>query len=458
MKIHTNAKILVMLSLCIVRILCAGTVAFVHVAVLPMDGEHVWQDQTVIVAGERILAVGPATVVRVPADASVINGGGSFLIPGLCDMHVHFAIPAEDSKFEASNRVYALQLLANGITTVRNMRGFVELLEFRGRTESGDVIGPEVYTTGPGNNSTFDVAPYDRKLITEADAIRAVHIDKAAGFDAIKVYGGLSAIPYRALMAEARRASMPVYGHVPYAVGLTEVLEQRQASIEHLTGYLEALNEPDSSHVLGSNNILAVDSLHEYSEDRLRDVGTATRLAGVWNCPTLVFLAAFGERCEGLRVIDFTVQPDCKGPNVSHFARSAMRALHQNGARILAGTDAEGTYVAHGISLHEELENIVAAGYSPYEALEAATSGPAEFLNRQRDSGTITAGKLANLVLLRFNPLSDIRNTNQRVGIMIRGRWYRQQQLDNWLAQALTHTRQPRFSRTSWRLDTPFFR
>ena len=116
-----------------------------------------------------------------------------------------------------------------------------------------------------------------------------------------------------------------------------------------------------------------------------------------------------------------------------------MRALHENGARILAGTDAEGTYVAHGISLHEELENIVAAGYSPYEALEAATSGPAEFLNRQQDSGTIAVGKLANLVLLKVNPLSDIRNTRQRVGVMIRGRWYLEEQLEDWLKQIRAH-------------------
>ena len=209
-------------------------------------------------AGERIVTIGPAKNVRVPPDASVINGAGSFLIPGLCDMHVHFAIPAVDSGFEASNRVYALQLLANGITTVRNMRGFAELLEFRRRTMSGDILGPEIYTTGPGNNSTLDITPYDRKLDTAAQAIRAVQLDKAAGFDAIKVYGGLSAIPYRALMAEARRVSMPVYGHVPYAVGLTEVLEQRQASIEHLTGYLEAINEPDSTRILKTKALPAL--------------------------------------------------------------------------------------------------------------------------------------------------------------------------------------------------------
>lgn len=286
-----------------------------------------------------------------------------------------------------------------------------------------------------------DAAPYDRKLVTEADAIRAVHLDKAEGFDAMKVFGGLSAIPYRALMAEARRASMPVYGHVPYAVGLSGVLEQRQASIEHLTGYLEALNEPDSSRILKTKTLPAP-GWHEYSELRLHDIGTATRLAGVWNCPTLVFLTAFGERCSQFRFINLTPSLACPDPPpLSHFASSVMRALHENGARILAGTDAEGTYVVHGISLHEELENLVAAGYSPYEALEAATSGPAEFLHRQQDSGTIAVGKFANLVLLQLNPLLDIRQTNRRIGVMIRGRWYTQQQLDTWLAQSQSLSR-----------------
>ncbi len=186
-------------------------------------------------------------------------------------------------------------------------------------------------------------------------------------------------------------------------MGLPEVLAEHQTSIEHLTGYLEALNEPDPRGILRRKIVIAAPPFHEYSADQLRDVASATRIAGVWNCPTLVFLAAFGERCERFGFITFTLPPTLNSiPEVSHFASSVMRALHENGARILAGTDAEGTYVAHGISLHEELEDIVATGYSPYEALEAATSGPAEFLNRQQDSGTITAGKFANLVLMQF--------------------------------------------------------
>lgn len=429
-----------LLGLCLGHIVCAETIAIVHVAVVPMDGEHVLPDQTVVVRGERILAIGPASGLAVPANARVIHGEGRFLIPGLCDMHVHFAIPAVDSEFDASNRFYALQFLANGVTTVRNMRGFTALLEFRRRTLSGDIIGPEIYTTGLGNNSDLDITPYDRKLDTGADAIQAVQADKNAGFDAIKVYGGLAAVPYRALMAEARRLSIPVYGHVPHVVGLAEVLDQRQASIEHLTGYLEALNQSGSWRILRTSEFSDAGAFPVYSVERLRDVASATRIAGVWNCPTLVFLAAFGERCGSLRFIKFTGPPNYDN-KLAHFASSIMTALHRNGARILAGTDADGTYVAHGISIHEELENIVAAGYSPYEALEAATSGPAEFLNRERDTGTISVGKLANLVLLRLNPLSDIRNTKSCAGLMIRGRWYSERQLNVWLTDALARRR-----------------
>ena len=185
-----------MLCLCVCHSLCAETFAFVHVAVVPMDGEHVQLDQTVIVAGERIQAIGPAANVKVPDHAKVIDGAGGLLIPGLCDMHVHFAIPAVDPRFDDSNRVYALQLLASGITTVRNMRGFKELLEFRRRTLSGDVIGPEIYTTGPGSNSCLTLLRMIGSSIQRRQAIEAVQADKAAGFDAVKVYGGLAAIPY----------------------------------------------------------------------------------------------------------------------------------------------------------------------------------------------------------------------------------------------------------------------
>ena len=104
--------------------------------------------------------------------------------------------------------------------------------------------------------------------------------------------------------------------------------------------------------------------------------------------------------------------------------------MHENGARLLVGTDADGTYVVHGPSIHDELSLLVAAGLTPYEALRAATANAAEFLGKDGEFGTIAAGKVANLILLAGDPLVDIGNANRQIGVMVRGRWFTRQDIN----------------------------
>jgi imidazolonepropionase-like amidohydrolase len=441
----TKVKLgMLLLAGCLAR---GQDVAFVHVTVIPMDRDRALTDQTVLVTGDRIRTMGPSAEVVIGAETKRIDSRGMFLIPGLCDMHVHFSLPAVlPQSYEALNEKFALQMVANGITTVRNMRGFPELLKLRAAIDSGAVIGPQIYSTGPGNNGGSDVWPFDRKIETAREAQDAVAQDKKDGFDGIKIYGGLSATAYRHLAQAARNAGLPVYGHVPYAVGLRGVLDERQDSIEHLTGYLEALQ---SSAVRKMTETMLPVLHHSggYDAGTLRSVAEATLQAGTWNCPTLIWLQSFNTRwqpipvtlrlsgplwnesAQGWREIDGITDPATSGWQNDRFPMAVVEALHEAGARLLVGTDAEGTYVAHGESIHEELALFVAAGLTPYEALRAGTRDAAEFLGKESDFGTIAPGKLANLVLLAGDPRVDIGNTRRRIGVMVRGRWFTQQEL-----------------------------
>jgi imidazolonepropionase-like amidohydrolase len=422
----------------------AENLAFQHVSVIPMDRERVLTDQTVLIAGSRIVEVASSDSIVIPTGARIIDGHGAFLIPGLSDMHVHFAIPALHADYDSLNRKWALELIANGVTTVRNMRGFPELLDVRREVEAGRLIGPRIFSTGPGNNSGGCAWPIDRRVNTPTDAQKAVSRDKADGFDAMKVFTGLSADAYRSLAAEARAAGLPLYGHVPDAVGLEGVLDEHQDSIEHLSGYLKAINSAECEAGQASLNGKSVSNSRSYNPARLRAIAQKTRDSRTWNCPTLVLLQAFGKQWKGLpcataglfvpsvwrsekiRAAKLRNDPE----DLPHFAITVIRMLHQAGARVVVGTDADGTYVAHGSSIYQELINLVSAGYSPFEALRASTADAAELLRKQREFGTVEAGKLADLILLRGNPLADIRNTERRIGVVVRGRWYSQQALE----------------------------
>jgi hypothetical protein len=239
-------------------------IAFVDVTVVPMDRERLLEHQTVVVTDGRIAAMGPARTTKLPKEARRLDGRGKFLMPGLADMHVHMnrgpdgALTYDD---------YATLFLANGVTTVRCMWGTPAILAYRKTVDQGSVIGPRIYTTGPLTDGRPPVWPGSRVVETIAQAEEVVASDKRAGYDAIKVYDKRLPEVYQALVSTARKIGLPVYGHVPNRVGLAQVLDARQDSIEHVGGYLEALDRNESPDALIS----------------------ATRNAGTWNCVTLVF-------------------------------------------------------------------------------------------------------------------------------------------------------------------------
>lgn len=452
MRFATGILIGALLTLVRTPAAAQEAVAITHVSVIPMDRERVLADQTVLVRGGRIVAVGPAASVQVPADARRVDGAGKWLIPGLMDMHAHLlsdgAVP--DSVAPDELRI----MLANGVTTARLMIGTPEQLPLRARVASGEIPGPTLFLASPQFAGRRYGEPYFNGVVvaTPEQARAAVRQVADEGYDFIKLTLFISLPVYEAIVDEAARRGIKVIGHVDPQVGLARALAAGQ-QIEHLAMYFEAALR-DGAPMTGSVSDYFVyraanwESVDWLDDAKLDSLGRATAAAGVWSTPTLTFFKlAFGtgQPDEVIQARpDYAVLPDSlrrqmvagrdyywrNPPSAERRARYVearnriVRAIHQAGGRILAGSDSPELFLVYGWSLHRELESLVEAGLPPFAALEAATRNPAEWLGTLAESGTVEPGKRADLVLLDADPLADIRNTQRIAGVMRAGRWH----------------------------------
>lgn len=464
MMIKSLGKFLVLLSILVFRLEAQESpVAFVNVAVVPMDKDQIQTSQTVLVAKGRIAQIGPVESVKVPRDARRIDGRGKFLMPGLADMHVHLirsplpenpppsangssrksTRPASASSENAQeNRALGLLFVANGITTVRNMWGNRAIDSFAKDVELGRALGPHIYSTGPITDGSPPMWEGSRSVETPEQADQAVRSDKQAGYIAVKVYSWLSQDAYNAIVSAARREGLPVVGHVPTSVTLSGAIAARQDSIEHLTGFLEAL-QPEGSF---ATHKPASKMLQDADLSKLPALVQETRAQNVWNCPTLVVYNL--PRTDALWLDEKSFLPSTlmeryakmyparaggTDPTGTQQAKAIyiaiLAALHKGGVHLLLGTDAPKPGTLPGFSLHEELENFVAAGMTPFEAIRAGTADAAIFLHQENEFGVIKVGRRADLVLLDANPLSDVKNVSKRVGVAVNGLWFPEERL-----------------------------
>ena len=406
--------------------------AFIDVNVVPLDSERVLAGQTVLTQGGTILAVGPQASTAVPAGARVIDGRGKYLLPGLADMHAHIA-GEED----------LMLYLSRGITTVRNMWGAPIHLAYRERVRKGELVGPSIVTAGPIVDG--DPPAHDGSLVirTEDDADRAVALHVKMGYDFVKAYSRLSLPAYLRLVTAAKRAGLPVAGHVPRAVGLPGIIDAREDAVEHLTGFLEAL-QAEYSPVRGKfDRASEAKKIDFVDEARLPALAGAMHDHGVWSCPTLSVLHEMGPGEAQLRFqrpetkyvapLFLSLWQPGKEPSPETVARGERTnalndritlALRDAGARLLVGTDTGNPFIVPGFSVHEELGRLVHAGLTPYQALRAATRDAAEFLGRASEVGVVAPGQRADLLLVTGNPLVDIARTGHIAGVMARGRWF----------------------------------
>ena len=418
-----------------------STLAFTHVTVIPMDEERVLTDQTVLVKEGRIVAMGLSFAIIVPDGATVINAEGKYMIPTLSDMHIHLEgdawnllLPPElkEPKDAPDFSDILFLYLANGITTVEIMSALPEHIELREEIKRGELLGSRLILSrmldGPDKAWPPPISTWVRNPQEAQEAVADAHNQ---GYDRIKAYSFLSKAAYDALLNTAKDLNMGVDGHVPLALSVEQVVAAGQNAIVH--------SEELMKFAKGN-----------YSEEQIAYYAKLVAESNTWVTPTLstsnsiVSLLADPEKEMSLPESEY-MGPMAKGiwsfmnttlyqtipeeykPGINEgyesFQRPFTYAFHKAGGKILTGTDALLPGIAHGFSIHKELEELVAVGITPFEALKASTTNPFEFLGELDNAGTVELGKASNLLLLEENPLEAISNTRKIFGVLVKDRW-----------------------------------
>lgn len=395
--------------------------ALTNVTVIDTAGGPAQPNMVVLVTGSRITAVG--RTLTLPAGAHVVDAKGKYMIPGLWDMHVHFT----------HNRDGMTALfIANGVTSVRDMGGDLDLIDaIRAKVNNGQIVGPHIIRAGPfleGPGHTWH--PESSRIIVnnEAEARRAVATLKARGVDFIKMHGGVSLEVLRAIVDEAKKQGLMVVGHP--TVAPADVSDAGQIDIEH----------------------------HVMSGDPAADKALMAKFLknGTWIAPTMISTINGQNPINDtrLRYIPRTVlakwdenwpvkkrTPDEVAAARKERATKAVgeaRQLAAAGVPLLAGTDTGFRDLFPGFSLHDELALMVQAGMTPLQALQTATLNPAKFLGTLNSEGTIAPGQRADLVLLNGNPLDDINQVRNISDVVVAGHYLSRSDLDKLLTQAET--------------------
>ena len=412
-------------------------IAFTNVTVIPMDRDRSLSDQTVVVRGDRIVAMGRSADTTVPDGATRIDGRGKFLMPGMAEMHAH--IPGGKAPDELMHRVLAL-FVANGVTTIRGMLGDPRHLPLRAAVAKGDMLGPTIYTSGPSFNGNTATSP--------EVATKMVQDQKAAGYDLLKVHPGVPRAAFDAMAATANKLGIPFSGHVPADVGLERALSAKYHSIDHIDGYFEYAVRPGAPVDLKDAGFFGANLTPQLDPERLKRAVAETKKAGVWIVPTQGLLEIFmspatpdqmrgspGVEYIPTQVVDgwvkqrqsFITQPGFSKETSERFMaerRKLLKALHDAGVDIAMGSDAIQTFSVPGFSIHNEMGAMVRSGLTPYQVYVTGSRNVARFFNREKEAGGVEVGKIADLVLVDANPLTDVANFARQTGTMVRGRWY----------------------------------
>jgi imidazolonepropionase-like amidohydrolase len=450
-------------------------IAFTHVTVIDPASATVYPDSTVIVNHSKIDVVGPSSTTPIPPGAQIIDAAGKFLLPGLVDMHIHLTGAGEPT----GSREFIFPLLvANGITTVRDMGGQISFLkQLRKEVDSHKRLGPRIFFTGPyfdGDPPSFQPAIVIRDY---PEATRAVAQLKSDGVDFIKVQSRLQPQGFFSIARASHENGMRFVGHVPDSISSAAASDAGQASIEHLTGVLLSCSSREdelrqrqlASSPLNGTLTQSQERMRAWQENLLTSYSeqkaaalfkkfAENRTAQVPTLPLLLHLAFLTPETNRTsdpqmkyipgnlrttwaqgRLESLANQTEADVILRKQFALKSLALvndMYHSGVSLMAGTDSAAPNVFPGFSLHEDVWYMVQAGLSPMQALQAATSTPARFLGFANQQGAIASGQRADLLLLDANPLDEIHNTQKIRAVVLNGKFLDRAALDELLTNA----------------------
>lgn len=450
--------------------------AITNVSIIHVDEGTIEPGMSIIITGNRITAIGSVNEINVPDEATLIDGTGKYLIPGLWDMHMHnvndvyevapWDFHEPDPQDIEQREIYMPIYLAFGVTGTRELSGGLASVELRNRIESGEILGPHMVVGSPLLDGPHPLFP-EAAVIAIEGTEHAAHVVTelhSQGFDFLKPYSLLPAESYRALHERARELGMDVAGEVPIGISLWEAAKLGQRTVEHLTGVEFACSRREEelrAHYVSrlrsfnadtsSEDALDIWNRSEWEPFESLDPERCSKLYahlvehGTWVVPTLIIQKMISHTDDSLLAnnpnlrytwpIDLEDMADELDPErrlrpIHDYRMHIIDELFNAGVGILAGSDIPGGY-----TLHQELELFVESGLTPLQALRTATINPTRFLGRDHEFGSIAQGMIADLVLLNENPLNDIRNTQRIEAVIFQGHLLDRPHLDRILQQ-----------------------
>lgn len=419
---------------------------FRNISVIPMDQERVLEKQDVLVSEGKIVAIGETGNVPYNDDATVIDGTGKFLLPGLAEMHAH--VPPVDD-IEPMKEVLSL-FLANGVTTIRGMLGHPRHLELREKINSGEIPGPHFYTTGPSFNGNT--------VKTAEEGAQKVRDQKAAGYDYLKLHPGLTPETFGAIATTANEVGIPFVGHVSFDVGIQRAIDAGYSSIDHMDGFVEALVPNIEKIGEEGNGLFGIYSSPMADTTRIPQIIQGLKEHNIWMVPTQALAERWMSPVEGSVFLNAPEMKYMKQETLDNWGnaksslladkrfdsqkvenyielrRKLIRHCQEAGVGILLGSDAPQIFNVPGFSVHHELKYLVDAGLTPYEALQTGTSNVAKYLGKD-NAGVIQAGAVSDMVVLNANPLEDISNTTSIESVMIGEKYLPRDSLNSMLSK-----------------------
>ena len=393
----------------------ASVTAIVGGRLIDGTGKPVVENSVVILKDGKIAAAGPAASTAVPQGAQIVDAHGKSVLPGLWEMHAHF----EQVEW---GPIY----LATGVTTARdvgNEREFI--VAARDAIAAGQGIGPKLVMAGVVDGS----GPFSLGVIrvdTPEQAREQVQKYKAAGFQQIKIYSSVKPEILKVVTAEAHRLGMTVTGHIPFGMNAIQGIEDGMDQINHVEYLTRVMVDPKSQTIdPDAPNVKKVIKLllehHIVVDDTLALMEVILHpldhpLSGFE--PGILRVAP--ELKEGLETMGAPPPKAEQSAATFRAMEATVRLLHQAGVPIVAGTD----QAVPGFSLDREIELYVQAGFTPMEAIQAATLVPARAMGMEKESGTIEVGKRADVILVDGNPLENISDIRKVSAVFAAGKMY----------------------------------
>jgi imidazolonepropionase-like amidohydrolase len=388
--------------------------AIVHGRIIDGNGGTPIEDGVVLVQGKRIAAVGPASTVRIPKDARVIDATGKSVLPGLADMHVHLFGGWDSANADMLGyRRYLNTLLYAGNTTVLDLGNSLPYIQqLRQEVSAGRLAGPTIRMAGPaidGANPSWP--PFSMALSSAAQIPVYLRQLKAAQVDFVKGYAGLSDQQLSALVKDSDAQSLRVLVDVGSRNGTAAVAATGVFGFAHV-GVVPLTDETVS--IMRDHKTVSITTLTVYesnSRRRLADLGflRAPLLAQTMPPQFVTELTAYASRPLSAEERAFA---DKWGARLRVAMANAKR-LSADGFLLVAGTDVPGPGIYYGEALHRELELLVEAGLTPLQALSTATRNAAVLMNEESQWGTLEVGRKADILVVKGNPaarISDTRN------------------------------------------------